>query len=87
MKAWFRRCVLARWVLGVRRLEVRIMGNVVSELRGTLGDDAVLTGEAVGSRARIWRSEGIRAMAIVRLRSTEDVSRALAICHRHGQSG
>jgi len=63
------------------------MGNVVDELRERLGDDAVLTGEDVASRAAgIWRPDTIRAKAIVRPRSTEDVSRALAICHRHGQS-
>src|SRR5512139_580650 len=74
-------------MLPARGLEEDIMADVVGELRRSLGDDAVLTGEDVRNRAAgIWRSDGIRAQAIVRPRATEDVSRALAICHRHGQT-
>jgi FAD/FMN-containing dehydrogenase len=46
----------------------------------------VLTGaDVTGRSAGIWRRDTIRAKALVRARSTEDVSRALAICHAHGQ--
>ena len=63
------------------------MGDVIAALRSAFGDDALLTGDDVHSRASgIWRSEGIRAKALVRPRDTAGVSRALAICHAHGQS-
>jgi FAD/FMN-containing dehydrogenase len=63
------------------------MTDVVEKLVETLGADCVLTGEAVHERASgIWRSDPIKAKAIIRPRSTEQVSQALAICHAHGQS-
>ena len=61
--------------------------NVVDELVAALGADCVLTGAAVRERAAgIWRSDPVQAKAIVRPRTTEQVSRALAICHARGQS-
>ncbi|MGD8832297.1 MAG: FAD-binding oxidoreductase, partial [Pseudomonadales bacterium] len=63
------------------------MADVVEELIDTLGPDGVLTGEAVTARAAgIWRSDPIQAKAILRPRSTEEVSRALSICNAHGQA-
>ena len=59
---------------------------VVVALRAELGEDCVLTGETVHSRsAGIWRSDTVLAKAIVRPRSTDEVSRAMAICHRFEQ--
>ena len=63
------------------------MTDVVAELIEALGEDCVLTGADVHSRqAGIWRSDTIQAKALVRPRTTEQVSRALAICNAHGQS-
>jgi len=63
------------------------MGDVIAALRDALGADSILTGDDVHNRASgIWRREGIRAKALVRPRDTEGVSRALAVCHAHGQS-
>jgi FAD/FMN-containing dehydrogenase len=63
------------------------MADVVAALRSALGDDTVLTGADVHNRASgIWRREGIRAKALVRPRDTAGVSKALALCHAHGQS-
>ena len=60
---------------------------VVAELIEALGEDCVLTGEDVHSRqAGIWRSDTIQAKALVRPRTTAEVSRTLAICNAHGQS-
>jgi FAD/FMN-containing dehydrogenase len=62
------------------------MTDVVAELLEALGEDCLITGEAVAERqSGIWRSDPIKARAIVRPRNTEQVSRALAICHAHGQ--
>ena len=56
------------------------MGDVVEALKKGLGEDCVLTGDAVSDRASgIWRSVPIQAKAIVRPRSTEQVSQALAM--------
>lgn len=63
------------------------MTDVVAALIAQFGADGVLTGDDVHSRAAgIWRADGIKAKALVRPRSTEEVSKALAICHAHGQS-
>ena len=56
--------------------------DVLAALLQALGDDCVLTGAAVSQRATsYWDSSPTTAMAILRPRSTEQVSRALSICH------
>ncbi len=63
------------------------MSDVVSALTQALGDDCVLLGDAVHERqAGIWRTDTIQAKALLRPRTTEEVSTALAICNEHGQS-
>jgi FAD/FMN-containing dehydrogenase len=63
------------------------MADVVAALTEALGEDCVLTGDAVRERASgIWRSDPIQAKAIIRPRNTGQVSQALAICHAHGQT-
>ena len=63
------------------------MGDLLCALGEVVGKGGVLTGQDVSGRASgIWRSEGIAARAIARPRSTEEVSRLLAICHAAGQS-
>ena len=63
------------------------MTDVIDELRERLGEDALITGPAVQERsAGIWRADSVMAKAVIRPRSTEEVSTALAICHKHGQS-
>ena len=59
---------------------------VTNALIEALGADNVLTGEDVHTRsAGIWRSDTIKAKAIVRARGTDDVSAAMKICHEHDQ--
>lgn len=63
------------------------MNDVVKALRDALGADAVLTGADVHQRqAGIWRRDTVQAKAIVRPRSTAEVSTALRICHDLGQT-
>lgn len=63
------------------------MTDVVDELTVALGEDCVLTGADVHNRqAGIWRSDTIQAKALLRPRTTEQVSQALAICNARGQS-
>jgi FAD/FMN-containing dehydrogenase len=63
------------------------MKDVVKALREALGADAVLTGEDVHQRqAGIWRRDTVQAKAIVRPRTTAEVSAALRICHDLGQT-
>ena len=62
------------------------MTDVVAELVETLGEDCVITGDAVRERSSgIWRADPIMAKAIVRPRTAEQVSQALKICHERGQ--
>ncbi|NBC22569.1 MAG: FAD-binding protein [Gammaproteobacteria bacterium] len=60
--------------------------DVVAALQQALGRDGVLTGEDVHQRqAGIWRRDTIQAKALLRPRSTEEVSEALRICYEHDQ--
>jgi FAD/FMN-containing dehydrogenase len=60
--------------------------DVVTELIGVVGPDGVLTGDRVSERqAGIWRRDAIVARALVRPRSTEEVSAILRVCHARGQ--
>ncbi len=62
------------------------MSEVVRELIDALGEDCVLTGDDVQTRsAGIWRRDTVQAMALIRPRSTEEVSAALRICNARGQ--
>jgi FAD/FMN-containing dehydrogenase len=62
------------------------MDDVIAQLRDACGEDALLTGDDLHSRAAgIWRPDTIRAKALVRPRDTAGVSRALAVCHANGQ--
>ena len=61
--------------------------DIIAQLSEALGPGAVLAGAEVRSRsAGIWRRDGLQAKAVLRPTSTEQVSRALAICHRRRQS-
>jgi FAD/FMN-containing dehydrogenase len=63
------------------------MSDVVAALRAELGDERVLVGDALKTRpAGIWRPAGIRARALVRPRSTAEVSAVMRICHRLDQA-
>lgn len=60
--------------------------SLLKDLQSTVGEKNVLTGTDVSSRARgIWDSASIEALAIVRPKTTEDVSSILALCNRRGQ--
>jgi len=63
------------------------MNDVIAALTQALGDDGVLTGDAVRERqAGIWRRDTIQAKALLRPRNTAQVSEAMKICHAHDQS-
>jgi FAD/FMN-containing dehydrogenase len=60
---------------------------VVQALIDELGEDQILLGGDVTSRsAGIWRSDGIKAQVLVRPRNTEEVSKAMAVCHTYDQT-
>ena len=62
------------------------MSDVVRALIEALGEQGVLTGDAVSQRATsYWDASPTLAMAIVRPRDTAELSRAMAICHRFDQ--
>jgi FAD/FMN-containing dehydrogenase len=61
---------------------------LLEELKATLGEDAVLTGDRISERYRSDESHSGRALplAVLRPATVEAVSQALAICDRHRQS-
>ncbi|MEZ5627362.1 MAG: FAD-binding oxidoreductase [Rhodocyclaceae bacterium] len=62
------------------------MSDVLQALVDALGEDGVIHGDAVADRATsYWDASPTRAVAVLRPRSTSEVSTALAICHRFGQ--
>ncbi|MEQ8858615.1 MAG: FAD-binding oxidoreductase [Pseudomonadales bacterium] len=63
------------------------MKDVIAALKQALGDDGVLTGDDVHQRqAGIWRRDTIQAKALLRPRTTAEVSAALKICYDHDQT-
>lgn len=63
------------------------MSDIVSALRAALGDAQVLDAQAVAERpTSYWSQAPMQAAALVRARSTADVSAALRICHARGQA-
>ncbi|MEM7294319.1 MAG: FAD-binding oxidoreductase, partial [Pseudomonadota bacterium] len=63
------------------------MTVIVKQLVDVLGTSAVLTGDDLAGRsAGIWSSEPLRALALVRPSSTEEVAAVLRICNEAGQA-
>ncbi|HEY0916915.1 MAG TPA: FAD-binding oxidoreductase [Solimonas sp.] len=62
------------------------MSSILEVLTAALGTDAVLPPERVADRANsYWDPSPMRAAALVRPRSTAELSRLLQICHERGQ--
>jgi FAD/FMN-containing dehydrogenase len=63
------------------------MQNLAEQISNQLGEDRVLSGEAVSERATsYWNSEAMTAKAILLPRSTEEVSMMLRLCHAANQT-
>lgn len=63
------------------------MNVMLDALRAVLPDDAVLDPESVALRATsYWDSAPMRAAALVRPRTTAELSAVLKLCHERGQS-
>ena len=62
------------------------MLEVVADLIQALGNESVITGEAITQRATsYWDQSPTSAIALLKPRSTEQVSQVMAICHAHKQ--
>lgn len=62
------------------------MPNLIDILTDELGPNAVLVGDAVAARATsYWDSSPTVAAALLRPKSTDEVSRIMRICAAHGQ--
>lgn len=60
---------------------------VLAELRAAFGADEILAGDASPRHLKDWSTAtGGTPLAILRPRSTGELSRMLAICHAHGQA-
>lgn len=63
------------------------MSEILRQLAHIVGDAGLLTGKDVSGRsAGIWRNDTIKAKAIVRPRTTVEVSAILRVCNMAGQS-
>jgi FAD/FMN-containing dehydrogenase len=61
--------------------------TLIDALVDALGADRILLNDDVTSRsAGIWRSDSIQATVLVRPRTTEEVSQAMALCHARDQT-
>lgn len=61
--------------------------DILTVLRSLLGEDAVLDRHALGMRARNhWDAGPLVARALVRPRSTKEVSEVMQLCHARGQN-
>ncbi|MDG2448590.1 MAG: FAD-binding oxidoreductase [Saprospiraceae bacterium] len=61
---------------------------IIDELIEKLGPDRVLIGEDVKERyTHIWKmDQGLDAVAVLLPRSTEELSKAMSVCHKYGQT-
>ena len=60
--------------------------SILQELVQALGEDRVLSAEAAAGRATsYWDTSPRQALALLRPRSTQELSRAMQICHAHQQ--
>jgi FAD/FMN-containing dehydrogenase len=63
------------------------MVDILTELRSQLGSDLVLDPAALRTRARnYWDPAALEARALVRPRSTGELSRVMQLCHARGQA-
>jgi len=63
------------------------MGDLITQFKGIIGEDAVVTGAALTERATsYWDASPTQAKALLRPGSTEEVSQIMRICHTRGQS-
>jgi len=64
-----------------------IDSSLLTQLQAALPPDVVVTGEDLKGRTEDWRRQrAIRAKVLLRPATTEQVSKALALCHAAGQS-
>ena len=62
------------------------MSSIVEELRGLIGNDAVLDPGAIAERASsYWDPSPMRAAALARPRTTEELSAVMRFCFERGQ--
>lgn len=62
-----------------------ILADFHADLRGIVGDQGLVTGDAVRERGAVLFHGHVEAEILVRPRSTAQVSQVLALCHRRGQ--
>lgn len=61
--------------------------SIIPELRRIVGNEHVLTGDAVAERAaHFWNPAPLSALALVRPKTTEQVSQILSTCNQVGQA-
>ncbi len=62
------------------------MSDLIQQLRGIVGNDGVVAGRDLEQRAcSYWDPSPLRAKALVRPRSTEELSRVMKLCHELDQ--
>ena len=63
------------------------MSSLIDQLTEVVGEAGILTGSALAGRsAGIWSGRELKALALVRPGSTQEVSAVLKICHQEKQS-
>lgn len=62
------------------------MTDIIDNLKEILGEDGVIDGAHLQRQTSYWNSSPAEALALVRPRSTGQVSEILRLCHEFGQS-
>ena len=62
------------------------MSDIITALRGILDSGGILTGVDVSSRVAGWNEGACEALAVVRPRSTQEVSAVMKLCNKYNQS-
>lgn len=62
------------------------MTDIIDNLKKILGEDGVIDGNHLQRQTSYWNSSPAEALALIRPRSTGQVSEVLRLCHEYGQS-
>ena len=61
--------------------------NLIFDLRATVGDDGILDATETARRsAGVWRPDGLKAKALIRPRTTEQLAAVMRYCHANNQT-
>jgi FAD/FMN-containing dehydrogenase len=71
---------------GVASVDTEKTSDLLARINAIVGDEGVVTGDALAGRnCGFWDASPLNATALIRPRTTQEVSEVMALCHHAGQ--